>query len=187
MKKFTAPKAIAPVTGTILSVDQLTSINGEFLAIKLMLRDRSTQSFSVSPTFASEFGFRSSLFVSNVVVVEAEDCIAGLTGFINESGSEEPHNFDHVAVTGITPLIEQFMVEDGYADRVIDSVMAKRAEVEAANAITTPTRAPKTFSNDDRIAKLLAQHDAISNPDVKANLMIKLVALGYKPAKTAKV
>ena len=181
MKKFTAPKAIAPVSGTVLSVDQLTFEGKEFIALKLQLRDRSTKSFNVSASFANSFGISSTLFVGNIVVVEAEECLAGITGFVKDN-EEQPHLFDHLAVTAVTPLIEQFMVEDNYADRVIDTVMASRKRIEdAAKESPALLRAPIERSNEDRIARLLNQHDAVTNPDTKANLMLRLVELGYKP------
>lgn len=187
MKKFTAPKAIAPVTGTILSVETVEGSEGQFIALKLMQRDRSTVEFRVNPTWVSEFGLSSALFVGNIIVVEGQECLKGITGWMDDDDNEVPHTKDHLAVTGITPLIEQFMVDDGYADRVIDRIMARRQEIEAAKEATTPTRAPREVSNEGRIAKLLAQYEAVSNPDTKANLMIKLNELGYKePTKVKK-
>lgn len=185
MKKFTAPKAIAPVTGTILSVETVEGSEGQFIALKLQARDRSTSDYRINPTWVDTFGLTPSLFVGNIVVVEAQECLKGITGWANEDGDEIAHTKDHLAITAITPLIEQFMVEDGYADRVIDRIMERRASIEA-NKVEIP-KAPREQSNEGRIAKLLAQHDAVTNPDTKANLMLRLVELGYKPEKaTAK-
>lgn len=180
MKKFTAPKAIAPVTGTILSCETIVGTNGEFIALKVQSKDRATHNFNVSPSFVEQFGLGHSLFVGNIVVIEAEECIKGVTGYIDQDGYEEPHAFDHVAVTGITPLIDQFLIEDGYAELVINRVLAKRDEIAAANASTTPKRAPRERSNEERIARLLVQYDAVTNPDTKANLALRINELGGK-------
>ena len=183
MKKFTAPKAIAPVTGTILSVETVEGSEGQFIALKLMQLDRSTVEFRVNPSWVAEFGLSSALFVGNIIVIEGQECLKGITGWTDDNGDEVGHTKDHLAVTAITPLIEQFMVEDGYADRVIDRIMIRRAELEAAALATTPVRAPRTQSNEGRIERLLAQYEASTNQDTKANIMIRLNDLGYVAPK----
>lgn len=182
MKKFTEPKQNVPVTGTIIEVAQAFGKEGEFTAIKIMTNDRVSQSFALSTSWES---IKSYLFVGNMVVIESEECLANITGWLNEHGEEVGHTRDHSNVTGVTELIEMFMVTDGVPDRVIDRIMQKRDEISKALQATTPTRVPKETSNEGKIVKLLAQYEATSNTATKENLAARLEALGYAfPSET---
>jgi hypothetical protein len=152
MNKFQAPKETS-ISGFVVSAELVKAANNEnvtrdFIAIQVMDTNEVVRALQASPTMINEFGLADKVFEGNYVSLTVLECIAGVTGFEDAEGNEQPHEKDHVQLVNATNVPAAIMRlkkidNDSIAEinqaRALKAVEFKREEGFRAGRGTTAT------------------------------------------------
>jgi hypothetical protein len=95
-----------------------------------------------------EFGLASILFVGNVVSVNAEDRIAGVTTYQDSNDDEQYHTVTRLASTNASHASAIAMYKGGAPEFIIASVSVLRTEHQSASMRTQKFYSAKTETTD---------------------------------------
>lgn len=188
---------IVTLIGTVVKMSEVSSVNHETIAndstvVTLECLDGKVVDLWFNDSMIEEFGLAGILFEGNVVSVNAEERLAGITTYIDEDDNEQYHTVDQLASVNASHASAIAMYRGGAPEFIIKDVAELRKAHQAASVRTQKFYSAKNPTTDDVAGQIarLEKKLSLATGTVKdqiANRILELKATLPAKAKAEKV